>query len=556
MHLHRLKLEFREHRIQLILWALTLIGLSYGALSFWNSDVKIDPLTGRANDTVTELMSLLMFPLILFPFVITISSFRRDNLKDPRAFWNTRPIRPKTLHITKFLFLHLVLTLPAALCTFIVSFNAVSLGTSLILTTETTLWCATAIHLSGLAALHNHSLSKLFLIPALGSAGLMLTAFIVTNLRSHYQSFNPGQFEMNLLITLAILLVLFAIAGTFLIKKPQLKFPLWAPLLIGALIFTLITSSWAPAFSTATKTVKLHAPEPITTFSTSSTKHNHQHLYRLNFPLGQLLTDTERHPIDLLSSEVSIDPGSLSLSGADVAIKEWSSGFENLPIEKNLEAITKQSGHNSHFRISLSIKIPHQHPVSTTPEYRDLPRKNITVRGEIELLTVSFEDFLVIEDDQKFETKSSGVKFSYLPPSRRSSGSSEMIKTFSLPLASSDLLRSNQQQPKSMLILRHRVNGQWFALSEKSGSSRGNLFGRLRSNKFSHINDSNMVNHYWEHRLQRASPDFPDFEDWRKEADLLILPPHLFQTIKVPFEITIAVPDLKTFQERLNETQN
>lgn len=62
-----------------------------------------------------------------------------------------------------------------------------------------------------------------------------------------------------------------------------------------------------------------------------------------------------------------------------------------------------------------------------------------------------------------------------------------------------------------------------------------------------------MVRHHWEHRLQRNLPDFPDFKEWQKDAELLVLSRHLFQTIRVPFEVTLAVPDLKTFQNRLNE---
>jgi len=150
MFSHRFKSEIRGNKIYLILWALVLAILSVSAISYWNSDIKIDPRTGRPENGVSELIGLLIVPLVAIPIVSTITSFRLDNLKDPRAFWNTRPIRPNILHTTKFVFLHLAYTIPVAICTFIIGVNATSAGSAMIFSAEAALWCAAVIQLSAL----------------------------------------------------------------------------------------------------------------------------------------------------------------------------------------------------------------------------------------------------------------------------------------------------------------------------------------------------------------------------------------------------------------------
>ncbi|MGJ8696635.1 MAG: hypothetical protein ACSHYF_09980 [Verrucomicrobiaceae bacterium] len=557
MFLHRLKLEFRENRIHLILWILTLAGLTCAALSFWNGDLKINPATGRFSNGFSGLLGLLIVPLILLPFVTTITTFRQDNLKDPRAFWSTRPVRPATLHTAKFAFLHLIFTLPLALCTFAICLNALSTGTALIFTAEAVLWCAASIHLSALASLHNHRWSHLLLIPGLGILGLATAAIIYSKITFYQPSGNhQGQFAGNLLFTLTVLLILFTIAGFSLIKKPHLKFPLWAPVLVGSLSFPLLSASWLPPLSDATQTVTYQNPETITRFTTATSRHNQQHLYLLNFPLDNLLHDSDRHPIELLSHKFTIESDTLSLPGARIRIREWNSGIENVSDGQNLESLAQNRSTDRPYNITITIEIPHERSIDFTPIYDDLPRVNTIVKGELELITVSLDDAFIIDPDQKFETQTLGTKFTYLPSTRKDRPHSMLTRRFALPLASSSVMHPLRRSQEPLVILRHRETGQWFRATDGSSMSQSGMFGRTTIDELQYLEDTTMVSHYWKHRLQREFPDFPDFGEWQKNAETLILPPHLFQTFKVPFEVTLAVPDLTLFQQRLNEPSN
>lgn len=103
MFSHRLKIELRENRIYILIWALVLLTLTIAAILLWRSAPVLDPVTSRLGSPSPDLIALLLLPLVALLIVTTITSFRQDNLKDPQTFWNTRPVRPRTLHRTKFI---------------------------------------------------------------------------------------------------------------------------------------------------------------------------------------------------------------------------------------------------------------------------------------------------------------------------------------------------------------------------------------------------------------------------------------------------------------------
>lgn len=557
MFSHRLKIEFRENRIYALLWILVLMTLTISIISIWNSDPITDPATGRPDSAATGLIGLLLLPLILLPIVSTITSFRQDNLKDPRAFWNTRPIRPATLHSTKFVFLHLLFTLPLTLCTFIVSINATTMSTSLIYAAESALWSAAAIHLCALCALHNHQGAKLLLIPAIGLFGIITTAFLISRFHlTQPNTHQPGRYEGNLLFTTTLLLILFVIAGVYLIKKPRTNYPLWAPLLVGSLTFPLLSANWLPNFSNPTETMDYERTEPITAFTTSSTRINQQHFYLLNFALEDFLGDTDRIPIDLVYQRIDSAPLSEFQSDIRVELKSWNTGTDRLAGDNNLKNIALDHQNNSDFRVSLSFSIPHDHSIQTVPQIDDLPRKDITFEGAVDILTVSLEDAQAIDPEQEFTGRTSGRIFTFLPSNKKGRPNTIQSEHFRLPLASSDLLQPGRRSHfnEILVAMRHRGTGQYFLIPERGSSSRRGTFGEVHSSELQNPEETMLVNYNWENQLKKKFPDFPDYNDWKKDADLLILPPEQFKTIRIPFKVTVAVPDLDLLQQRLNDS--
>lgn len=555
MFLHRLKIEIRENRIFLIIWAFTLVGLGYAAISFWNGKMAIDPRTGSLLDSSLAILAILMAPLIFVPIVTTITTFRQDNLKDPRAFWNTRPLRPGILHRTKFIFLHLFFTLPLFLFVLGISLNATDFRTSMIFAIEAALWCAATIHLCGLAALHNHQWSHIFLIPANGFIGAFLAAFIANKLAPHQLTdFDIQQATANILYTIAILLVVFVVGAMVVIKKPHFKFPIWVPVLIGALTFPMLSANLFPRLGRGADIVTYENSDPITEFSTTNYRQNEQYFYLLNYQLDELLKDTDRHPVSLISHKVDYDPNVLNLTGSGLRIREWQSGINSLPHEKNLESIARRRTNGDDFNISLTVRVPHDFPVQTAQNFDDIPRKNITISGEVEILTVSLDDAFLIDPDERLEHQTPGSKFVYQPTSKKDRPHGMFTKNFTLPLVSAEALGPNRRvrSDDPIIFLRHRKTNQWFPIQDGNERAQYGMFGSIHYIGIQNPKDSSMVTHYWENRLQSELPDFPDFEDWEKEADLHILPSNLFKPIKVPFTVTLAVPDLRILQERLN----
>jgi hypothetical protein len=343
MFSHRLKIELRENRIYILIWALVLLTLTIAAILLWRSAPVLDPVTSRLGSPSPDLIALLLLPLVALLIVTTITSFRQDNLKDPQTFWNTRPVRPRTLHRTKFIFLHLLFTLPLTLCTFIVSINATTMSTSLIYAAESALWSAAAIHLCALCCLHNHQWARLPILPALGFLGFILVALIVSKLNiAQPGRYNPGRFSVNTLFITLILLFLFALAGFHLIKKPGTTYPLWMPFLIGALTFPLLTATWLPDnFSKSTEAQQYQPSEPLTTFSNSNSSINRQYFYDLNYPLIDLMGNQDRIPINLLSQRIDSAPLSQFPSGIRAELKYWSSGMDPLDGPQNLQTIAQ-----------------------------------------------------------------------------------------------------------------------------------------------------------------------------------------------------------------------
>ena len=98
MFFHRLKYEFIEHgRMVAAYWAIQ-IALVYFALTWWFGD------DASESSMVTVFTGLLWLAFIVTTFALVILVFKRDDLKCPRAFWATRPIRAKTLFAAKAVF--------------------------------------------------------------------------------------------------------------------------------------------------------------------------------------------------------------------------------------------------------------------------------------------------------------------------------------------------------------------------------------------------------------------------------------------------------------------
>lgn len=556
MFSHRLKIELRENRIYILIWALVLLTLTIAAILLWRSAPVLDPVTSRLGSPSPDLIALLLLPLVALLIVTTITSFRQDNLKDPQTFWNTRPVRPRTLHRTKFIFLHLLFTLPLTLCTFIVSINATTMSTSLIYAAESALWSAAAIHLCALCCLHNHQWARLPILPALGFLGFILVALIVSKLNiAQPGRYNPGRFSVNTLFITLILLFLFALAGFHLIKKPGTTYPLWMPFLIGALTFPLLTATWLPDnFSKSTEAQQYQPSEPLTTFSNSNSSINRQYFYDLNYPLIDLMGNQDRIPINLLSQRIDSAPLSQFPSGIRAELKYWSSGMDPLDGPQNLQTIALDQENRNRFRVTLSLSIPHEHSLQTSPQFNDLPRKQITLEGEVEILTASLDDALTIDQSKEFTHETSGGMLTYHPSDGKGQPDTIQSKVFRLPLVSANLIHPHlfYRNNDILVAMRHRVTGQSFILQNGSSSTRYGPFGKVQYSEIQHPEESSLVSHYWKNYLQKQFPDFPDFADWKKDADLLILPPEQFKNVRIPFKITVSVPDLDLLQQRLN----
>jgi len=106
--IHRLVQEFKTLKWYALFNLLMLFCFSYGALNFWywSSDSKFSSFESKP-----------LFGIVLVVILASLRVFKKDDMKDPQAFWVTRPVRPKILYSMKLVALHLCLTFPAFLVT-------------------------------------------------------------------------------------------------------------------------------------------------------------------------------------------------------------------------------------------------------------------------------------------------------------------------------------------------------------------------------------------------------------------------------------------------------
>ena len=109
MFLHRLKHEFREQKWLSLFWLAALISLPISASLWWQ---KPFPELGH-RDNSGEFQAFLLLAAIITLTLLTVGTMRKDELKKHSAFWNTRPIRAFTLFSGKWVYLQLVVSLPA-----------------------------------------------------------------------------------------------------------------------------------------------------------------------------------------------------------------------------------------------------------------------------------------------------------------------------------------------------------------------------------------------------------------------------------------------------------
>ena len=121
-------------------------------------------------------------------------------------------------------------------------------------------------------------------------------------------------------------------------------------------------------------------------------------------------------------------------------------------------------------------------------------------------------------------------------------------------MASSGLVGMSQRYygQSPLVFMKHRDTDQYFLLDEGSSSSRGGVFGSVSYHELRDPEDSHIVSYEWKNRFQKNIPDLPDFEEWKKNADLMILSAENFENITVPFKVTVSLPDPDLVQERLN----
>lgn len=229
MLLHRFKIEAREQKLVLISWGAALILFSILLNMAWR-DINETEYATFAN--------LMLVLLAAIPAIAAFMIFKKDDIKEPRAFWNTKPIRPLILHGGKLFFMFITFILPLALVTFVCALQIEPLSVrTFIYVIEASCWISGIILFISSSAVLYAGYAKPLLFLMLGFVSFLATVILINYFEQHASYSETelyGKFELLILLALVLILGLVVHLKTY--RKVQFSCNIFVIAILGSLV--------------------------------------------------------------------------------------------------------------------------------------------------------------------------------------------------------------------------------------------------------------------------------------------------------------------------------
>ena len=513
--IHRLVQEFKTLKWYALFYLLMLFYLSYGALKFWYDDAS----------NTSGFESLSLFGIIGVLILAPLRTFKEDDMKDPQAFWITRPIRQNVMFKTKLTALHLYLTLPTFLVTVVTLLFIISPLRAFIYAIEISLWIACSIHLLAFGALNVLGYKRSFFLPFAFFVGMVLGSFFCR----YYQLIVGSEIQImaNFLIILVVLVVLFWLGIRYLLNNPQLRIGSYK-LIIGGFITVcvLFNVKFMPIDGWSVRMDKIASAEPLKFKQSGKFSSGDQYFQSLSYYL----------PISRLEKKH----------------KRFLWGRENIVLVlkngKKLRVETSITNRNSIHMLRLKVLIPSDRNISQDGRLENLSTTIETISGQATLSVCERDNFFEISDDIDADRLIHGDTKYTVHPHTKGKEREVSARRFDLPLLSSFFVGGNKVQDHHNdyeIGYYSSVTQRWVDCS-KTGFSKESLFGRILTKKVDMQQDSDFsLREHWKILKESSKTDL-NFKEWKNtiksEINLGCYVPVNEEIVVIPFEVEIELP--------------
>lgn len=246
LFMHRLKFEFRENLKLISVYWLMLGVLLWSFLYWWQN-----PHAGDMG-LYSFFWGMVWLAMLAMIQLVVIVVFKRDDLKCSRAFWATKPIRAKTLYLSKSVLVLVGVIVPLAVATAVAGSLTGMGGFIKWQVAEVLLWILLSCVIIALSTISFAGIWKVPIQAALFIGGLIVASFLIESdtLASilEAEEFVLGdalddEFVVwNMLVGLAVLLVIYTWFGVSQITDKHRMPKLVTPWLIGMSFIFVIFS--------------------------------------------------------------------------------------------------------------------------------------------------------------------------------------------------------------------------------------------------------------------------------------------------------------------------
>lgn len=541
MLLYSIKHQLCEHKRIIIVWLFSLSLYATCTYLSWNSKLDTNFIYNNLLSSLTVIAGL---PLLV---VLILAIMKRDDLKSPVAFWNTRPIRTITLFTAKWITLQIVITIPimltSAIIIIILERSQVIIPTLI----ESFIWCVLATSLLGFSAITKRGKGGLLysLIVVVGIIATV-TAHEIFYLSTTHNSQSTSVLDsaFNLFIAVLLLAILFTIFYTLQIRKRHSKFPLWSAALTGIVIASLvITSPFKKTYSEShvyKETACIpDAPLDLVAWNTGITNGVNykgiKYYQPIDIPLGK---ETNRLIIENSNIELSDIPQALQHLVHTELHAYLLNGKPTLSVQLKLYAAPPARG-NSSSSSSGGTNYPHS----------DIPKKIYQVRGSAIIKVPHFKEAKSTPLLETLSYSDAGLK---LTSRLDKVNNYELITTWrqsEIPLLTQSSTSSSLSDP--IVMIEHPISSELINGSS-SGSGSSGILMRLRQEEKSLQTHKFQSEHYL--KIFKKSGFEGGLDDFLTEAKQVLYTHDKNTLHSIDFDIEVIAPDLellhKTFKEK------
>lgn len=545
MFIYRLQQEFRENRIISIAWLLTLAMVYVGFRMWWNEQ----PGDSRSDwGQVWQGLAIMVAMLVIF--IWSYGIFKRDDLKDPTAFWATRPVRSMTLYGAKLVYLLLVLVLPLVVGIYALACGYTEDGLSLWNGIELLLWGVVVTGFLGLSAMARRGAVMGYWIGGLFIAGVVAACVLVNSIDAagYMEWLDDTQMKNNALWVLILLAGLLVFGLYWQMSDKHRIIHRWIPLFSGMLVVGLISFVKLPALvnggDEASELEQIMTSfEVIGPQQASEVMYDENPGYRFHYALNANHLVKALGEYEVVGSKLDLDGQDATVQaqiGIGQTVQYLSSSPESLTTCLNLTVTVMRDpfrqGHGSSSSRSLETKF-----------FDGVPTKRVWVRGDVEVVTKRYQELYRGKWGEKFEVNQNGALWRFQPGLKKRHDNSHGLlvgRQFHLDLLSSP---AKAYYEKGRLKL---TDGKIELVAQRNSSyGDSGLFGRGETSEivFSELDrgiaDGKVVINDREINLST----------WLEKAQVVLEDTKWGKRLRIPVEIEITLPDPAEIKKRLLE---